>query len=97
MSPEPKYTNAATHRSGVSTSVLCCDIIFAPRSLVPRVASVMNETKGSVSFDRVVLRFVVRRLFTFVGMGGGVGLVQFYLASVVVRGLRASPLCQVLL
>src|SRR5438552_17793467 len=64
---------------------------------VPRSAIAMSVADAEAAVGEVGLPFIVRPAFTLGGTGGGVVRDQSELATVVGRGLRASPIGQVLL
>jgi carbamoyl-phosphate synthase large subunit len=64
---------------------------------VPRSAIAMSVEDAEAAVDEVGLPFIVRPAFTLGGTGGGVCRDRDELESVVRRGLRASPISQVLI
>jgi carbamoyl-phosphate synthase large subunit len=64
---------------------------------VPRSAIAMSVEDADAAVGKVGLPFIVRPAFTLGGSGGGIVRDEAELASVVRRGLRASPIGQVLL
>src|ERR1700727_3933156 len=64
---------------------------------VPRSAIAHTVDDARAAIDQVGLPFIVRPAFTLGGKGGGVVRTQDELARVVGRGLKASPISQVLL
>src|SRR5437588_2110171 len=64
---------------------------------VPRSAIAMSVQDAETAVGEVGLPFIVRPAFTLGGTGGGVVRHESELAAVVGRGLKASPIGQVLL
>ncbi len=64
---------------------------------VPRSAIAVSIADAEAAIDEIGLPFIVRPAFTLGGSGGGVVRDAAELATVVGRGLRASPIGQVLL
>ncbi|HEY1593704.1 MAG TPA: carbamoyl-phosphate synthase large subunit [Solirubrobacteraceae bacterium] len=64
---------------------------------VPRSAIAVSIADAEAAIDEIGLPFIVRPAFTLGGSGGGVVRDATELATVVGRGLRASPIGQVLL
>jgi carbamoyl-phosphate synthase large subunit len=64
---------------------------------VPRSAIAISVEDAEAAVQEVGLPFIVRPAFTLGGSGGGIVRDEHELASVVRRGLRASPIGQVLL